>query len=163
MSFAPDMIEMMARARADLQMGVPVLIDGIEPLLLLAAETIKPARLAQVQSLNSQLRADGKSGAILVITAHRAGVLKVPAYDGDIARIALPQDSDIPWITAIANPADDLLSPMKGPLFPIFRYNTMLLLSSSAITPLISSPKENAQRFEHVRWRRTPRSGGRCG
>ena len=116
MSFAPDMIEMMARARADLQMGVPVLIDGIEPLLLLAVETIKPARLAQVQSLNSQIRADGKSGAILVITAHRAGVLKVPAYDGDIARIALPQHSDISWITAIANPADDLRAPMKGPL-----------------------------------------------
>ena len=94
MSFAPDMIQMIARARADLRMGVPVLIDSIEPVLLLAVETLTPARLVQVQNLNSQIIADGKSGATLVITAHRASVLKVPAYDGDLARIALPQDSD---------------------------------------------------------------------
>ena len=116
MSFAPDAIEMMARARADLQMGVPVLIDGSKPVLLLAAETLTPARLAQVQALSSELQPDAQSGAILVITAQRAGVLKVPAYDGDIARIVLPKGSDTAWITAVANPADDLRSPMKGPL-----------------------------------------------
>ena len=116
MSFAPNMVEMIARARADLQMGVPVLIDGTHPVLLLAAETITSARLTQVQTLNSDLRANGKSGAALVVTAKRASVLKVVAYDGDLARIALPQDSDAAWVTTIANPADDLRAPMKGPL-----------------------------------------------
>lgn len=54
--------------------------------------------------------------AVLVLTARRAPTLKAPAYDGDLAQILLPKSIDIAWITALANPADDLRAPMKGPL-----------------------------------------------
>ena len=106
--FAPDMIEMLARARADLRMGVPVVLDGASPVVMFSVETLTPQRLTQIKALGTE--------AVLVITAQRANTLKAPAYDGDIARIALPKTVDTAWITAIANPADDLLAPMKGPL-----------------------------------------------
>ena len=108
MSFAPDMIEMLARARADLRMGVPVVLDGASPVVMFSVETLTPQRLTQIKALGTK--------AVLVITAQRANTLKAPAYDGDIARIALPKTVDTAWITAVANPADDLLAPMKGPL-----------------------------------------------
>ena len=107
MSFAPNVIEMLARARADLRMGVPVVLDGASPVVMFSAETLTPQRLAQIQTLSTE--------AVLVITAQRANTLKAPAYDGDLARIALPKIVDTSWITAIANPADDLRAPMKGP------------------------------------------------
>ena len=107
MSFAPNVIEMLARARADLRMGVPVVLDGASPVVMFSAETLTPQRLAQIKTLSTE--------AVLVITAQRATTLKAPAYDGDLARIALPKIVDTSWITAIANPADDLRAPMKGP------------------------------------------------
>ena len=108
MSFAPDMIEMLARARADLRMGVPVVLDGASPVVMFSVETLTPQRLTQIKTLGTE--------AVLVITAQRANTLKAPAYDGDVARIALPKTVDTAWITAVANPADDLRAPMKGPL-----------------------------------------------
>jgi GTP cyclohydrolase II len=108
MSFAPDMIEMLARARADLRMGVPVVLDGASPVVMFSVETLTRQRLTQIKTLGTE--------AVLVITAQRANTLKAPAYDGDIARIALPKTVDTAWITAVANPADDLRAPMKGPL-----------------------------------------------
>ena len=108
MSFAPDIIEMLARARADLRMGVPVVLDGANPIIMLSVETLTSRRLAKIKILSTE--------AVLVITAQRANTLKAPTYDGDLARIALPKTVDTAWITAIANPADDLRAPMKGPL-----------------------------------------------
>ena len=54
MSFAPDIIEMLARARADLRMGVPVVLTGANPVLILAVETLTPQRLAIIQTLGSK-------------------------------------------------------------------------------------------------------------
>ncbi|WP_342069861.1 GTP cyclohydrolase II [Yoonia algicola] len=106
MAFAPDITERLARARADLRMGVPVVLDG--GALVLAAETLDPARLADVRALGGQ--------AVLAVTGRRAETLKARAYDGDIARIVLPPDATINWVRAVADPADDLRAPMKGPL-----------------------------------------------
>lgn len=105
MTFAPDVTETLARARADLRMGVPVVLGDI---LVLAAETLTAQRLADVQTLQGD--------AVLAITARRAQTLKARAYDGDLARIVLPQDVTLKWVQSIANPADDLRAPMKGPL-----------------------------------------------
>lgn len=111
MSFAPDITERLARARSDLRMGVPVVVRGTgesEALLVFAAESLDAARLADLRGL------DGDPA--LVVTGRRAETLKARAYDGDIARLVLPSDAGLAWVKAIADPADDLRSPMKGPL-----------------------------------------------
>jgi len=109
MSLTPDIVELLARARADLRMGVPVaLCDGEESVLALAAETLTEQRLADMGKL---------AGApVVAITMRRAETLKARAYDGDLARVLLPEGADLNWVQAIADPADDLIAPMKGPL-----------------------------------------------
>ncbi len=110
MSFAPDITERIARARADLRMGVPVVLtaqDGATGALMLAAETVDAGRLAAARNLGQ---------AVLAITGWRAETLRARAYDGDLARVILPADATLSWVRSIADPADDLRAPMKGPL-----------------------------------------------
>lgn len=109
MSLVPDSIELLARARADLRMGVPVVLtgDGMS-VLALAAETLSAGRLADLRDLGRV--------PVVAITARRAETLKARAYDGDLARVVLPEGAGLGWVQAIADPADDLVSPMKGPL-----------------------------------------------
>ncbi len=105
MTFAPDVTEMLARARADLRMGVPIVVAGAG--IVLAAETLNGSRLTACLALG---------GAALAVTDWRAATLKARAYDGDVARIALPGSAKLAWVQALADPADDLANPMKGPL-----------------------------------------------
>ncbi|WP_322867207.1 GTP cyclohydrolase II [Aquicoccus sp. G2-2] len=113
MSFAPDIVETLARARADLRMGVPVVLEGAGgAVVMLAAEALEPGRLADLLGL---ARETGMA-AVLAITARRAETLKARAYDSDLARIELPEGAEPGWIASIADPADDLKAPMKGPL-----------------------------------------------
>lgn len=105
MTFSPDVTETLARARADLRMGVPVVLGNI---LILAAETLTAHRLSDALALEGD--------AVLAITSRRAETLKARAYDGDLARIELPADATLTWVQSIADPADDLRAPMKGPL-----------------------------------------------
>ncbi|TDK46222.1 GTP cyclohydrolase II [Antarcticimicrobium luteum] len=108
MSLLPDINELLARARADLRMGVPVILQGEdEAALAVAAETLTAARLADLRALGAP---------VIAITGRRADTLKARAYDGDLARVAIPGDADLEWIRAVADPADDLIAPMKGPL-----------------------------------------------
>ncbi|MEL6196932.1 MAG: GTP cyclohydrolase II, partial [Pseudomonadota bacterium] len=37
------------------------------------------------------------------------------AYDGDVARIAVPLVAGVPWVRATADPSADLATPLKGP------------------------------------------------
>ncbi|WP_298841411.1 GTP cyclohydrolase II [uncultured Roseobacter sp.] len=108
MTIAPNVHERLARARADLRMGVPVVLDSGSPAILAAAETLDANRLRSLISAGT--------GGVLAITARRADTLRARAYDGDIARISLPPDADAAWVRAIADPAGDLMNPMKGPL-----------------------------------------------
>ena len=106
MTFAPDLTERLARARADLRMGVPVVLpDG---LVFCAVETLTQDRFDALTSLGP--------APVLTITGWRAKTLKARAYDGDIARIALPDFATRTWVASIADPAGDLIHPMKGPL-----------------------------------------------
>jgi len=104
---ALDDAERLARARADLRMGLPLVLthDG-QAALALAAETAAARRV-------EQLRAMG--GATLAITSKRAETLRARAYDGDLARVRVPGDADLRWVRATADPAEDLSAPMKGP------------------------------------------------
>jgi GTP cyclohydrolase II len=107
MALLPSISERLNRARGDLRMGLPVVLRGADGAGLVAAvETLTPARLADLQ---------GMGDAVLAITARRAETLKARAYDGDLARIALPPDAGMEWLAAMADPADDLRVPMKGP------------------------------------------------
>ncbi|SFJ52263.1 GTP cyclohydrolase II [Celeribacter neptunius] len=107
MSLAPSLSEMIARARSDMRMGVPVVLrSGAGAALAVAAEDVSPERLSDLRNLGTPY---------LAITARRAETLSARAYDGDLARLALPSDVDVDWIEAVANPADDLTHPMKGP------------------------------------------------
>ncbi|MBD3679546.1 MAG: GTP cyclohydrolase II [Rhodobacteraceae bacterium] len=108
MALSPTLVEQLARARADLRIGVPVVLrDSGGGLLVVAAEALGAERLAGLRGL-------GKP--VLAITARRAETLKARPYDGDLARIAVPEDADLAWIEGVADPADDLSQPMKGPL-----------------------------------------------
>ncbi|MCO4842389.1 MAG: GTP cyclohydrolase II [Yoonia sp.] len=124
MTFAPDVTERLARARADLRMGVPVVLDG--GAVMLAAETLDAARLAHLRGLGG--------APVLAITGWRAQTLKARAYDGDVARIALPSDAKLSWVQAIADPADDLRSPMKGPLRTVRDGDATLHRAAIALT-----------------------------
>jgi GTP cyclohydrolase II len=95
-------------------MGVPVVVSNgreSDALLVIAAETLDVTRLSDLRDL------DGTP--VIAVTGRRAQTLKARAYDGDIARIILPPDASLKWVQAIADPADDLGSPMKGPLATI--------------------------------------------
>ena len=108
MSLGPTTIERLSRARGDLRMGVPVLLAGAgEAALVVAVEALDTARLAELRGL----------GVLeLSLTARRAQTLKTPAYDGDLLRVAVPAAAGLDWLAALADPADDLRMPMKGPL-----------------------------------------------
>ncbi len=108
MAFGPDITEQLARARADLRMGVPIVLLGERSVLVLAAETMPAQRLTDLLALGGD--------PVLAITARRAQTLNARAYDGDLARVLLPSDATPRWVQAVADPADDLRSPMKGPL-----------------------------------------------
>ncbi|WP_431298096.1 GTP cyclohydrolase II [Tabrizicola sp. BL-A-41-H6] len=108
MTLALSIIERLTRARGDLRMGVPVVLSGGgEAALVVAVEALDAARLADLR---------GFGAPVLALTARRAETLKARAYDGDLARIALPADAGLEWVRALADPADDLRVPMKGPL-----------------------------------------------
>ncbi|MAU51289.1 MAG: GTP cyclohydrolase II [Roseovarius sp.] len=130
MSLGPDITELLARARSDLRMGVPVVLhNGPGAALVLAAETAAAQRLADLLALGGD--------PVLAITARRAATLKARAYDGDLARVALPPEARLSWVRAVADPADDLRVPMKGPLTtlrdgPAHLHRLAILLAKSA-------------------------------
>jgi GTP cyclohydrolase II len=107
MSLTPTITEMLARARADLRMGVPVvMVDGSQAAIVAAVETLDAARLADLRALGAP---------VLAVTARRAETLKARAYDTDLARIVVPGSADIAWLINVADPANDLSMPMQGP------------------------------------------------
>ncbi len=109
--FLPTVRERLARARADLRLGLPVAFrhDGASWLVLAAA-------LARGDRLGAMV-AGGE--AQLVLTHWRARTLKIHVYDDDLARLPLARDVDAGWIAAMADPKDDLANPMRGPFSPL--------------------------------------------
>lgn len=108
MPLGPSILERLNRARADLRMGVPVVLsDRDGAALVVAAEALDAGRLAAFRAMGGELS--------LSVTDRRATTLKAAAYDGDLARLAVPLDAPVEWVHAVADPARDLDSPMKGP------------------------------------------------
>lgn len=107
MTLALTLTERLARARGDLRMGVPVVLVGEGAALVVAVEELTAARLDDLR---------GYGQPVIALTGRRAETLKARAYDGDLARILVPPDQGIDWVRSLADPADDLRWPMKGPL-----------------------------------------------
>ena len=126
--------EILMRARADLRLGIPIVLAGKENDAIIAPiEVLSQVRLDKLKLID-------KHSSIL-ITAKRAQTLKCPVYDGNFARIELKQVSDITSIKAIADPSLDLKNPLKGP-FKIVRdkpleleNEAILLLKSAQLLP----------------------------
>ena len=107
MSLSLSIAERLTRARGDLRMGVPVVLCGEDGAALVAAvEALDADRLADLRAFGTP---------VLAITARRAETLKARVYDDDLARILPPGDADLGWLRSVADPADDLRVPMKGP------------------------------------------------
>lgn len=108
MVLALSIAERLTRARSDLRMGVPVVLcQAGEAALVASVEALDQVRLADLRRFGAP---------VLAITERRATTLKARAYDGDLARIVPPSDADLDWLRSVADPADDLRRPMKGPL-----------------------------------------------
>ena len=75
--------------------------------MAISVESLTTARLSDMRALGD---------LSLALTARRAETLKARVYDEDIARISVPGSEGLQWIQALADPADDLNTPMKGPL-----------------------------------------------
>lgn len=149
MSLAPTLSERLARARADLRMGAPIVLSKAgESALVIASETLTSARLADLRDLDGQL--------LLAITTRRAETLKARAYDGHAARVVVPHDADTAWIHAIADPENDLRAPMKGPLKTLREGASCIAKSAIGLTKAarllpsaVLAPIENGVAFSH--------------
>jgi GTP cyclohydrolase II len=147
MSFLPDITELLARARGDLRMGVPVIIaQDDRAILTLATETLTAERLADLRVLADK--------PVVTISARRAETLKARAYDGDLARVIMPKDADIAWVRAISDPKDDLRMPMKGPMTserdsnPDLHRTALALAKSARLLPaVVAVPLPDAAAF----------------
>ena len=108
MTLVPTLGERIARARTDLRLGLPVVLgsSALEKVLILAADGVSEPRF-------NALRENG--APILAITAWRAETLHARAYDGDLARLEVPEEATVDWVQDVADPQDDLSSPLKGP------------------------------------------------
>jgi GTP cyclohydrolase II len=128
MSLFLTLSDRLARARGDLRLGLPVALTGAGDWLAAAVETLDAPRLADLRALGA---------TELAITARRAATLKARAYDGDLARIVTPADAGLAWLAAMADPVDDLATPMKGPFQclrggPADAHRAAILLAKSA-------------------------------
>ncbi len=107
MSLLPTISDLVARARSDLRVGLPVVIAGDgSGLIVMACETASDTRLNALRALGP---------VVAAITGRRAETLKVRIYDGDIARIEMPADAGARWLSELADPARDLGAPLRGP------------------------------------------------
>ncbi|GGE56509.1 GTP cyclohydrolase II [Actibacterium pelagium] len=146
-SLLPTPTERLARAYADLRMGLPVVLqDDAGAVLAISAETLSAERLADFRGISGE--------PTLVLTARRAETLKARCYDGDVARIVIPSQADLGWIRALADPADDLLHPMKGPLascregqVDLHRLAITLAKNSQLLPAVVTCPLQDAAQF----------------
>lgn len=98
-----------ARACAELRRGVPiVIVDNDQAVIALSAEMLTADMLEAVRALDI-------GPFTLTVSDRRAQTLRARVYDGDLARVRLPDNASAHLIRAIADPAMDLDQPLSGP------------------------------------------------
>ena len=117
--------ERIARIRSDFRMGVAVaFMSGHEKWLVAPAETITLSRFNGLRKLGP---------VELAITDWRAQTLSTWATDGNIARLAIPDDKNLNWVHSVCDPSNDFNMPLKGPFTPIFGGNADVARAALAI------------------------------
>ena len=101
--FAATPTDYLERAVAELRRGAVI---SVGDHLLASAEAVSPERFKAMAAVGE---------ICLTLTDRRASVLKITPYDGDIARVVLPDDATLDLVQALADPSRDLDTPMKGP------------------------------------------------
>jgi GTP cyclohydrolase II len=99
------------RAAGDFRRGVPVFIRSSrngESALVVAAETVTDDTLARLSAL-------ARSPGELILTHARAATLKIRLYTPEIVSLPLEPGTRGEKLRAIADPATDLIHPLKGP------------------------------------------------
>ena len=94
--------EVLMRARADLRLGVPIVLAGNQEIDAVVApiDVLRQSRLDQLKSIDEN--------SFILITARRAETLKCPVYDGNFARLETGQAPKVSSLKAIADPSLDL-------------------------------------------------------
>ena len=129
-TLGPANQEILMRARADLRLGIPIVLGSKENDVIIAPiEVLNQKRLDQLKLVDKN--------SMILITARRAQTLKCPIYDGNFVRIELDPIPEINSIKAIADPSLDLKNPLKGPFNirrdkPLKLENEALLILKSA-------------------------------
>ena len=143
----PTNQEILMRARADLRLGIPIVLTGTESETLIAPiDVLSQERLDQLTSIDEN--------SFILITARRAQTLKCPVYDGRFARIKIGKSPKIASLKAISDPSLDLKNPLKGP-FDIIRGRALklenevlsLLKSAQLLPSAIVSRIKNGENF----------------
>jgi len=101
------------RAAGELRRGLPVVIsDGQDVILMQSAELLTDTWIDRFQDLT-------ETPPVIGLTYHRANILRVLPRGGDVALIKLSEHmieyGAAAMIQSMADPADDLRQPMKGP------------------------------------------------
>ena len=143
-ALSPAPSERLARARNDLRAGLPVMLSNKGAgLMVMAAETHQALRLRAMRQLGH---------VVIVVTARRARTLKAHCYDGDIARLDVATDAKASWVNAVADPAQDLTTPMKGPFTAqrggdatLHRAGILLAKSAHLLPSVLAVPVANPQ------------------
>src|SRR5210317_2280786 len=103
----PTVSERIARALADLRMGLPVVLHGQHPMLFAATETITQDRYNALLSFDQ--------APILVVTQRRAETIKIYAFDGSFARISVPADRTLSFFFFKQKTAYEMSAGLRGP------------------------------------------------
>src|SRR5271156_6801262 len=101
-------LERVSRAVDALRRGVPVVFEGAQPFTALAVETARDETLGA-------LGATKRAPALLVLTHARARTLKIRLYTPDVVAVVPDLPLKTAELRAIADPTDDLSTPLKGP------------------------------------------------
>ncbi len=101
--------EKLARALSEMRMGIPVILrTETNAGLVISAETIPADRFDEIRT--------NFAAPYLALTHRRAETIKVYAFDGSFARIAIPRDRTLSWVKNVADPADGHARRAKGAL-----------------------------------------------
>lgn len=102
MSLIPTLTETLSRARADLRIGLPVVIGG---WLAAAVETVSPDRVAAMRALGPAIPPSPVAGRD--VEGARSMTMTSPG-----SRVL--DGADPAWLRAVADPVGDLMTPMKA-------------------------------------------------